>query len=106
MMDAIATHSHRDHDGVGHYDGCVCRIIHHPIVGVEQLHHELIVHLPHGVVGHADFWFTMTTYDGRRPMMEDDLLWKTTYDGRSPMMEDNLWCTTTYDGRQLMMQDD
>ena len=30
-----------------------------------------------------------TTYDGRRPMMEDDSWWKTTYDGRRLMMEDD-----------------
>ena len=28
--------------------------------------------------------------DGRRPLMEDDLLWKTTFDGRQPLIEEDL----------------
>ena len=31
-----------------------------------------------------------TTFDGKRPSMEDDLRWKTTFDGRRPLMEDDL----------------
>ena len=31
-----------------------------------------------------------TTFDGRRPLMEDDLQWKETFDGRQLLMEDNL----------------
>ena len=40
------------------------------------------------------------TFDGRRPLMEEDLLWKTTFDGRHPLMED------TFDGRQPLMEND
>ena len=34
--------------------------------------------------------FDKVTFDGRRPSMEDDLLWKMTFDGRQPFMEDDL----------------
>ena len=30
-----------------------------------------------------------TTFDERRPSMEDDLQWKMTFDGKRHMMEDN-----------------
>ena len=51
-----------------------------------------------------DLWWK-TTFDGRRPSMEDDLRWKTTFDGRRPLMEDDLWWKTTFDGRQPLMED-
>ena len=31
-----------------------------------------------------------TTFDGRRPSMDDNLWWMTTFDGRRPLMEDEL----------------
>ena len=34
-------------------------------------------------------------FDGRQPLLEDDLCWKTTIDGRCPLKEDNLWWKTT-----------
>ena len=43
-----------------------------------------------------DFW-RKTTLDGRRPLTEDDLRWKTILDRRRPLMEDNLRCKTTFD---------
>ena len=33
---------------------------------------------------------TKLTFDGRRPYMEDDLIWMTTFDGRETLMEDDL----------------
>ena len=30
------------------------------------------------------------TFSGRRPLLEDDLLWKTTCGGKRPSVEDNL----------------
>ena len=38
--------------------------------------------------------------DGRRPLMEDDLLWKTTFYGRRPSMEDDLQWKTAFNGRR------
>ena len=29
------------------------------------------------------------TFDGRWPLMENDLVWKTTFDGKQPFMEDD-----------------
>ena len=46
-----------------------------------------------------------TTFDGRKPLMEDELWWKMTLDGRSPWMEDNLGWKTTLDGRLPLMKD-
>ena len=41
-----------------------------------------------GSSGAAQGW--KPTFDGRRPLMEDELRWKTTFDGRRLMMEDDL----------------
>ena len=30
------------------------------------------------------------TFDGRQPLMEDNLGWKTIFDGKQPLMEDDL----------------
>ena len=46
------------------------------------------------------------TFDGGRPLMEDNLRWKTTFNGRQPSMEDNLWWKTTFDGRWPLIEDD
>ena len=46
------------------------------------------------------------TFDGRRPLMEDDLWWKTTFEGTRPLMEDDLWWKTPFDGRRSSMEDD
>ena len=48
-----------------------------------------------------------TTFNGRRLMMEVDVWWKRTYDGGRLMimMEDNLWWKTTFDGRRPLMED-
>ena len=35
-----------------------------------------------------------TIFDGRQPLMEDDLWWKMPFDGRRPLMEDGLWWKT------------
>ena len=34
--------------------------------------------------------YKATTFDGRRPLTEDDLSWKKTFDGRRPLTEDDL----------------
>ena len=47
-----------------------------------------------------------TTFNERRPLMEDDLQWKTTFNGRRPSMEDDLRWKTTFNGRRNMMEDD
>ena len=47
-----------------------------------------------------------TTFNVRRPSMEDNLWWKTTFDGRRPLMEDDLWRNTSFDGRRHLMEDD
>ena len=47
-----------------------------------------------------------TNFDGRHPLMEDDLWWKMTFDRRRPLMEDDLWRKTTFDGRRPLMEDD
>ena len=53
-----------------------------------------------------DFWRRRsTTFDGRRPLTEDDLWQKTTFEGRWSFAEGDLWRKTTFDGRQLMMED-
>ena len=31
-----------------------------------------------------------TTFDGRQPLIEENLCWETILDGRPPLMEDNL----------------
>ena len=41
----------------------------------------------------------------RRPLIEDDILWKTTFDGRQPSVEDNLRWKTTFGGRQPSVKD-
>ena len=54
--------------------------------------------LIHFVGSSGAAWRQKTTFNGRRPSMEDDLRWKTTFDGRRPSMEDDLpWKMT--DGR-------
>ena len=37
-----------------------------------------------------DYFGWKTTFDGRRPSREDDVIWKTTFNGRQPSMEDGL----------------
>ena len=55
-----------------------------------------------------DLW-KKTTFDGRRPgrrhLMEDDIWRKTTFDRRRPLTEDDLWRKTTFDGRRPLMED-
>ena len=46
------------------------------------------------------------TFDGRWPLMEDDLWWKTTFYGRWPLSKDDLWGKMTFDGRQPLTEDD
>ena len=46
-----------------------------------------------------------TTFNGRRPLMGDNLLWRATLDGRWPSMEDDLRWKTTFDGRQPSMEE-
>ena len=45
-------------------------------------------------------------FDGRQPLIVDDLWWKTTFDGKIPLMKDNLWWKTTFDQRKTLMKDD
>ena len=63
-----------------------------------------------------DLWWK-TTFVGRWTLVEDDFWWKTTFDGRRPLMKktfdwrrplmkDDLWWETTFDGRQPLMEDD
>ena len=42
----------------------------------------------------------MTTFNWRRPLMEDNLWWKMTFNGRRPLMKDNLWKI------KLLLEDD
>ena len=46
------------------------------------------------------------TFDGRQPLMEDDLWWKMTLDERQPLMEDKLRWKTTFDVRRPLIKDD
>ena len=46
-----------------------------------------------------------TTFGGRRPSMEDDLRWKMTFCGRRPLVEDDLWWKTAFDGRRPLVED-
>ena len=48
-----------------------------------------------------DLWLK-TTFDWRGPLMKDDLWWKTTFEGRRPSIEDDLWWKTIFDGRWPM----
>ena len=57
-----------------------------------------------GNSGAAQGW--KPTFDGRHPLMEDDLWWKTTFDGRRSLMEEDLWWKTTFGGRQPPVEDD
>ena len=41
------------------------------------------------------------TFEGRRPLTEDDLWWKTTFDKRRPLMKDNLGQKMTSDKDDL-----
>ena len=47
-----------------------------------------------------------TTFNGRRPLMEDDLRWKMTFDGRRPLKENNLWQVMAFDRWQTLTEDD
>ena len=47
-----------------------------------------------------------TTFDGRRPSVEEDLQWKTTFGGRRPSVEDDLWWKKTYGGKRPSVEDD
>ena len=40
-----------------------------------------------------------TAFYGRWTLMEEDLWWKTIFDERQPLMEDNLWWETAFNGR-------
>ena len=44
------------------------------------------------------------TFDGRRPLREDDLRGKTTFDGRQPLIEDDYRWKTTFYGRRTYMK--
>ena len=46
-----------------------------------------------------------TTFDRRRPLIEDNLWQKTTFDKRRPLMEDDLWRKTTFDGKWPLTED-
>ena len=48
----------------------------------------------------------MTTFDRRKPLSEDGLLWKVTFDGRQPLMEDDLWWKKTLDRRLPLTEED
>ena len=54
----------------------------------------------------GEAWGQKTTFDGRGPLMEDDLRLKTTFDGRWTLMEDDLQWKTTFDGRRPSLKDD
>ena len=47
-----------------------------------------------------------TTFNGKRPLMEDNLRWKMTFEGRQHSMEDSLWWNISINGRQLSIEDD
>ena len=45
------------------------------------------------------------TFEGRRPLKEDDLWRKTTFYGRRPLTEDDLWQKTIFDGGRPFRED-
>ena len=55
------------------------------------------------------FWFDLlwrkTTFDGRRPLTEDNLWRKTTFDPRQSSTEDNIRQKTTFGGRRPFIED-
>ena len=57
-------------------------------------------------IWYRDFLGWKTTFHGRQPSMEDDLLWKKPFDGRWPSIEEDLGWKTAFDGRQPLMEDD
>ena len=46
-----------------------------------------------------------TTFDGRRPLMEDTLWCKRTFDKRRPLLDDDPLSKMTFDGRRPLMED-
>ena len=46
-----------------------------------------------------------TTFDGRQPLMEDNLWWKMPLDIRRPLTEDDLWQKMTFDGKRPLTED-
>ena len=53
-----------------------------------------------------DYLWPKTSFDGRRPLMENDLRRKTKFDRTQPLMEDTLWGKTTFEGRRPLTEDD
>ena len=51
-------------------------------------------------------FFYLTSFDGRRPLTEDDLWRKTTFDGRRPLTQDNFQRKTKFDKRRPLAEDD
>ena len=47
-----------------------------------------------------------TTFNWRRPSIEEDFCGRQPLMVRQPLMEDNLWCKTTFDVRQILMKED
>ena len=45
-----------------------------------------------------------TWFDGRQPLMEDNLCWNRKLEKRLPWIEDGIHCNTTFDGRQPLME--
>ena len=46
------------------------------------------------------------TFDGRQPLIEEDLWWKKTFEGRRPSKEEDLWRNKTkFEGKRHLMQD-
>ena len=52
-----------------------------------------------------DYLWWETTFDGRWPLMEDNIRWKTALNERQPSIENDLWWKTTFDGRRPSMED-
>ena len=46
-----------------------------------------------------------TTFDGRWPLIEDNLLWKTIFVGRGLLMEDDMLWKTSFGGKQPFLED-
>ena len=47
-----------------------------------------------------------TTFNRRRPSMEDNIQWKTTFNGRRHSKEDDIQWKMTFNGRRHSMEDD
>ena len=45
-------------------------------------------------------------FDGRRPLVEDDIQWKTTFGGRRPSVEDDPRGKKTFGGRRPLVEND